>query len=62
MQQARMQSVWKNHYDAHIRTLKQVLSHGLILKKCIKLNHKTWLKPFYIDMNTKLRTESRSHF
>ena len=36
MQQARMQSVWKNHYDAHIRTLKQVLSHGLMLKKCIK--------------------------
>ena len=32
------------------------------MHKVIKLNQKTWLKPFYIDMNTKLRTEARSHF
>ena len=27
----------KNNYVAHIRTLKQALNHGLILKKCIDL-------------------------
>ena len=32
------------------------------MHKVIKLNQKTWLKPFYIDMNTKLRTEARIHF
>ena len=26
----------ENKYVAHIRTLKQALHHGLILKKCIK--------------------------
>ena len=26
----------KNNYDAHIRTLKQTLNYGLILKKYIK--------------------------
>ena len=47
------------NYVVHIRALKQVLSHGLILKnvhKVIQFNQKAWLKP-YIDMNTKLRTE-----
>ena len=32
------------------------------MHKVIRLNQKTWLKPFYIYMNTKLRTETRSHF
>ena len=46
----------------HIRNLKQVLNHGLILKKVytvIKFNQKEWLKP-YIDMNTKLRQKAKS--
>ena len=45
----------------HVRNLKPVLNHGLILKKVhrvIKFNQKSWLKP-YIDMifldSTKLK-------
>ena len=41
--------------EENIRTLKQALNHGLILKKVhrvIQFNQKAWLKP-YIDMNTK---------
>ena len=48
----------------HIRALKQVLNHGLILKKVdrvIQFNQEAWLKP-YIDMNTKLRTEAKNDF
>ena len=44
-------------YVIHIRALKQVSNHGLILKRVhrvIQFNQKAWLKP-YIDMNTKLR-------
>ena len=54
-----------NLYDkkavVHIRALKQALNHGLVLKKVhrvIKFNQKVWLKP-YIDMITKLRTETK---
>ena len=48
----------------HMRTLKQALNHGLILKKVhrvIQFNQKAWLKP-YIDMNTKSRTEAQNDF
>ena len=41
------------NYVVHIRALKQVLNHGLILKKVhkvIQFNKKAWLKP-HIDMN-----------
>ena len=54
----------KNNYVAHIRTLKQALNHGLILKKehkVIQYNQKTWLKSD-IDMNIKLRTEEKYDF
>ena len=47
----------KNNYVVHIRSLKQTLDHGLILKKVhrvIQFNQKAWLKE-YIDMNTELR-------
>ena len=40
-----------------MRALKQVLNHGLILKRVhrvIQFNQEAWLEP-YIDMNTKLR-------
>ena len=50
--------------EENIRTLKQALNHGLILKKVhrvIQFNQKAWLKP-YIDMNTKLRTEAKNDF
>ena len=54
----------KYNYVAYIRTLKQALNHGLILKKVhklIQLNQKTRLK-LYIDLNTKLKTESKNDF
>ena len=54
----------KKNYVVHIRALKQVLNHGLILKKVdrvIQFNQEAWLKP-YIDMNTKLRKELRTEF
>ena len=47
----------KNNYVVHIRSLKQALDHGLILKKVhkvIQFNQEVWLKE-YIDMNTELR-------
>ena len=54
----------KEKYAVHIRTLKQALNHGLILKEAeriIKFNQKTWLKP-YINMNSKLNTEVINDF
>ena len=41
----------KNKYVIHIRNIKQVLNHALVLKKVIKFNQNAWLKPD-IDMNT----------
>ena len=49
------------NYVVHIRSLKQALNHGLILKKVhrvIQFYQKAWLKP-YIDMNTKLSKKSK---
>ena len=54
----------KENYVAHIRTLKQALNHGLILKKVhgvIQCNQNSWLK-LYICMNTKSRTEAKKDF
>ena len=48
----------------HIRYSKQILNHGLFLKKVprvIKFNQKAWLKP-YLDMNTKLRQKAKNSF
>ena len=48
----------------HMKVLKQALNHGLVLKKVhrvIQFNQKDWLKP-YIDMNTKLRKETKNDF
>ena len=47
----------------HIRNLKQILNHGLVLKKfhrMIRFNQNAWLKP-YIDMNTNLK-KTRNDF
>ena len=52
----------KNNYIIHIRSLKQVLNHRLILKKVhrvIQFNQEAWLKP-YIDMNTELRKQAKN--
>ena len=54
----------KENYVLHIRSLKQALNHGLILKKVhrvIQFNQKAWLKP-YINMNTKKRKEAKNEF
>ena len=51
----------KKNYVVHIRSLKQALSHGLILKKIyrvIQFNREAWLEP-YIDMNTELRKQEK---
>ena len=47
-----------------MKSLKQALNHGLILKnvhRAIIFNQKAWLKP-YIDMNTKLRQKEKNNF
>ena len=54
----------KTEYVIHIKSLKQALDHGLVLKKLhriIKLNQNIWLKP-YIDMNTDLRKIAKNDF
>ena len=54
----------KEKYVIHIRALKQALSHELILKevhRVMKFNQEAWLRP-YIDMNTRLRKETKSEF
>ena len=54
----------KKNYVVHIRSLKQALNHGLILKKVhrvIQFNQEAWLKP-YIDMNTELRKTAKNDF
>ena len=58
-----------NLYDkessvVHIRSLKQALNHGLLLKKfhrVIQFNQEAWLKP-YIDMNTELKKQVKNDF
>ena len=54
----------KKNSVVHIKALKQVLNHGLVLKKVhrvTQINQKPWLKS-YIDMNTKLRKEAKNDF
>ena len=54
----------KNNYVIHIRSLKQALNSGLILKKvhrAIQFNQEAWLKK-YIDINTKLRKQGINDF
>ena len=54
----------KEKYVIHIRTLKQALNNGLMLKRvhrAIQFNQEAWLKP-YIDMNTNLRKKAKNDF
>ena len=54
----------KNNYVVHIRSLKQALDHGIILKKVyrvIQFNQEAWLKE-YIDMDTELRIQAKNDF
>ena len=57
-------NLYDKNYIVHIRSLKQALNHGLILKKVhrvIQFNQEAWLKP-YIDMNSELRKQARNDF
>ena len=54
----------RKNYVVHIRSLKQTLNHGLILKKVHRLtqfNQEACLKS-YIDMNTELRKKAKNDF
>ena len=54
----------KKKYVVHIRSLKQALNHGLILRKVhreIQFNQEARLKP-YIDMKTEKRKEAKNEF
>ena len=54
----------KKDYVGHIRSIKQALNHGLILKKVqrvLQINQEAWLKT-YIDMNTELKKTSKEGF
>ena len=57
-------NLYDKKYVVHIRSLKQTLNHGSILKKVhgvIQFNQEAWLKP-YIDMNAKKRKETKNDF
>ena len=54
----------KEKYVVHIGILKQTLNHGLVSKKVYrmkKFHQKAWSKT-YINMNTKLKTETKNDF
>ena len=54
----------KNKYVVHIRSLKQALDQGLILKKIHGVNQfdqEAWLKE-NTDMNTELRKQAKNDF
>ena len=54
----------KTEHVIHIRNLKQVLNHGLLLKnvhRVIKFNQNVWLNP-YIDIITDLRKKAKNDF
>ena len=64
MQQVCLYLYDKNNNPAHIRTFKQALNYGLIFKKVHRVvwfSQKAWLKS-YIDLNAKLRTETKNDF
>ena len=54
----------KAEYVTSIRYFRQVLNHGLVLKKVhrvIKFNQNAWLKA-YVDMNTDIRKKAKNDF
>ena len=54
----------KDNNVLHIKSLKQALNHGLVLKKVhrvIQYNQEARLKP-HIEMKIRLRTEAKNDF
>ena len=54
----------KTEYVINIRSLKEALNRGLVLKevyRVVKFAQNAWLKP-YIDMNTDLRKKAKTDF
>ena len=54
----------KQKYAAHIKTLKQALNHGFVLKevrRVMNFNQKAWVKP-YIGLNIRLKAEAQNAF
>ena len=54
----------KTEYVINIRSLKEALNRGLVLKevyRVVKFAQNAWLKP-YIDMNTDLRKKEKNDF
>ena len=54
----------KKGYVVHIKTLNQALTHGLKLKKVLRViefRQSKWMKP-YIMLNTRLRTAAKNEF
>ena len=54
----------KEKYVIHVKALKQVLDHRLVLKKihrAIEFKQSAWMKE-YIDFNTRLRTAAKNDF
>ena len=52
----------KSGYVIHMKSLKQALNHGLVLKKVhrvVSFNQDEWWKP-YIEMNNKLKIEAKN--
>ena len=55
---------YENNYVVHIRSFKQALDQGIILKKVhrvIHFNQEVWLKE-HIDMNSELRKQAKNDF
>lgn len=54
----------KEKYVVHYKMLKEILKHGLKLKKVhrvLQFDQCVWMKP-YIDLNTEQRTKTKSKF
>ena len=55
----------KTRYIVYYRNLRQVLSHGLLLRhiyRILRFKHSVWLKIYYIDLNSNMRRTAKNEF